>query len=337
MEEIDILILGAGWTATFLIPLLLSQSKSKSEPTSRKDTTTPLSFAATTTDGRPVANHPTIRFKFDPASPSFQSSVAALPRARHVLITFPLVGAGPSRTLVETYTATHLTSAASASASASSSAPSPFRFIQLGSTGIWQKPDDSASGVGATSSANPWMTRHSSYTTADKRAVAEDELLALGGCVLELSGLWGGARDPRHWVDRVATSKEAVRGKKSLHMIHGVDVARAIVAVVRVDDEKWDRVGRGQRWMLTDGFVYDWWALFAGWAELKSVGEGEGEGEEDGGSVDAKPTRQAQWVYELMVEEGVRALPRSMEQLARCYDAREFWATFGLAPLKGRI
>jgi len=38
-----------------------------------------------------------------------------------------------------------------------------------------------------------------------------------------------------------------------------------------------------------------------------------------------------------MEEEGVRALPRSMEALGRCYDSREFWKTFGLVPLKARI
>jgi len=49
--------------------------------------------------------------------------------------------------------------------------------------------------------------------------------------VLNLSGLWGGERHPRHWIDRVAATKEQLKSKKSLHMIHGVDVARAIFAV----------------------------------------------------------------------------------------------------------
>jgi hypothetical protein len=47
--------------------------------------------------------------------------------------------------------------------------------------------------------------------------------------------------------------------------------------------------------------------------------------------------KQAGWVVELMREEGVRALPRSMEVLGRCYDTREFWEAFGLVPLKARI
>ncbi|KAK3317643.1 hypothetical protein B0T19DRAFT_295335 [Cercophora scortea] len=301
MEELDILILGAGWTAEFLIPLLQSRH---------------LSFAATTTTGRPVAGVPTIPFRFSGDGPEDPAhAIAALPRARYILITFPLSTPGSTRLLVTTYTSTHQRTVLTTS-------PGPFRFIQLGSTGIWTAPDNAEEA--------PWLTRHSAFTP-NARSKEEDELLALHGCVLNLSGLWGEARDPKHWVDRVATSKEAVRGKKSLHMIHGVDVARAICAVVQGGEEKWTTAGAGQRWMLTDGFVYDWWALFAGWAELKSVAEG------DDGEKEKEPTRQARWVYELMTETGVRALPRSMEALERCYDTREFWDTFGLAPLKGRI
>ncbi|KAK3935982.1 hypothetical protein QBC46DRAFT_396241 [Diplogelasinospora grovesii] len=295
MQQLDVLILGAGWSATFLIPLLRSRK---------------LAFTATTTDGRSVAGCPTLRWKFDPTHPD---DIATLPRARYILITFPLVGKGPSELLVKTYDETHRRQSTAADA---------FRFIQLGSTGIWQQPEPGS---------GPWMTRHSPYKSDDRRAVAEDELLALGGCVLDLAGLWGGERDPRHWVDRVATTKEAVRAKKSLHMIHGVDVARGIAAVVQGGDEKWATAGKGQRWMLTDGFVYDWWALFAGWAEISKLED------KEEGQADKAPSKQATWVFELMVEEGVRALPRSMEMLGRCYDTREFWAAFGLAPVKGRI
>ncbi|KAK0648604.1 hypothetical protein B0T16DRAFT_325331 [Cercophora newfieldiana] len=297
MEDLDLLILGAGWTSTFLIPLLQQHR---------------TSFAATTTSGRPVAGHPTIPFRFNPSDPD-QTAIAALPRARTLLITFPLYGSGASKTLVETYTATHQ--------SAAQNAASKFRFIQLGSTGIWQGGGQTLVSEGR----SPWLTRHSPYDTTNARAVAEDELLSLGGCVLNLAGLWGGARDPRAWVQRVAKTKEEVRGKKSLHLIHGVDVARGIAAVVGCEGGVWEGSGRGQRWMLTDGFVYDWWALLAGWAE----------------GVDGReePSEQAGWVFELMGEEGseVRGLPRSMEALGRCYDSREFWRVFGVVPLKGRV
>ena len=47
---------------------------------------------------------------------------------------------------------------------------------------------------------------------------------------------------------------------------------------------------------------------------------------------------QARWVRELMMEYGIRALPRSVEQIgARGMDSREFWNTFGLEPVRGRL
>ena len=320
MEQLHLLILGAGWTATFLIPLLRARK---------------VPFEATTRDGRDVAGEPTIRWDFDPRSPDARSTIASLPRARCVLVTFPLKGQGPSRLLVEAYTATHGTEKrnkegeeeADEAGNGEANRPSSgARFIQLGSTGIWRQP-------GEGDASAPWMTRRSAYDKADARAVAEDELLSLGGCVLELAGLWGGARDPRHWVDRVGGSKEAVRAKTSLHMVHGLDVARAIIAVAGAGDDKWSRAAAGQRWMLTDGFVYDWWALFAGWADGGRTGGEDG----DGDGIDVRPRQQATWVFELMAENQVRALPRPMGQLGRCYDSREFWATFGLVPVKARV
>lgn len=290
MQEVDLLILGAGWTSTFLIPLLKQQH---------------WSHAATSTTGRDG----TTKFKFDPSTtdPSYFS---VLPTARNILITFPLTGPDQSKQLVAAYKDTHRRAA------------DRVRFLQLGSTGIFQIEEQPL-----------WVTRKSFYDTSNKRAVAEDQLRSLGGCVLNLAGLWGGERDPKNWVDRVATTKEQVGSKTSLHMIHGQDVARAIVAIF----EKWDEVpATGERWMLTDGFVYDWWALFAGWAASgKST---------DSASVDAAgnskadaPSQQSRWVYELMQEQDVKALPRSMEALGRCYDSREFWHTFDLTPLRSRI
>ncbi|KAK4506934.1 hypothetical protein PRZ48_000667 [Zasmidium cellare] len=286
-HDLDLLILGAGWTSTFLIPLLQSHN---------------LSFAATTRDGRKVAGVDTIKWSFDPeekASNNEKSQFAALPSAKHVLITFPLTGTGQSSSLVYGYE------------KAQGKGKYDVKFIQLGSTGIWQIPQ-----------ASIWVDRKSPYDTSNKRAIAEDELLTLGGCVLNLAGLHGGERDARKWVDRVAKTKEDVKGKKSVHLIHGVDVARAVVAVMG----NW-MSSMSQRYMLTDGLVYDWWTLFAGWAE------GDNEDEDP----TRKPSKQAQWVYELMTEEKVQALPRSMQVLGRCYDSRDFWSTFSLAPLKARI
>lgn len=297
-QALDILILGAGWTATFLIPLLRERD---------------ASFAATTSDGRYVAGSPTLKWRFDPEAPDPEQTKAFshLPRARHVLVTFPLKGEGQSALLTRAYAETHGGGGGGA-----------FRFIQLGSTGIWQSDPPKA----------PWLDRRSPYTADDPRAVAEDELLGLGGCVLNLAGLWGGERDVKHWVDRVATTKAAVRSKTSLHMVHGWDVARVIAGVVQAggkgaaeggEGSGWESVGKGQRWMVTDGFVYDWWSLFASWANIGKDSE--------------EPIKQAKWVYELMQEDGVKALPRSMDALGRCYDSRELWQTLGIAPLKAGL
>ena len=294
MQEHDLLILGAGWTSTFLIPLLKARK---------------LSFAATTRDGHKVAGESTIEWTFDPDGDEDQ--FGSLPLAKAVLITFPLNGKGQSKLLVNGYNSTIANKLSRKDA---------VRFIQLGSTGIWQIPQPTH-----------WVTRHSPYNKENTRAFAEDELIELGGCSLNLAGLWGGPRDPKNWAGRVAKSKDDVQGKKSLHMIHGQDVARAILAIIG-DKQTWDKHAKGQRWMLTDGFVYDWWSLFAGWADVPQ----EGEKDEDR-KVDREPSNFAQWVYELMVEEDKLALPRSMETLGRCYDSREFWQTFGLAPLKARI
>lgn len=296
MQEIDILILGAGWTSTFLIPLLKQRN---------------YTLAATTTDGRKVADTETIKWRFDPDS-NDKKSLAALPIARHILITFPLTSAAQTDFLVQSYLDSHSSKHRDVSSSST-------RFIQLGSSGIWQIPQSTI-----------WVSRRSPYNTSSPRAQAEDALLKRGGCVLNLAGLWGGEHDPRNWVGRVAKTKEEVKGKKSLHLVHGLDVARGVVGVMR----DWETAG-GQRWMVTDGIVYDWWELFVGWADRE--GRKDEASVEGGDGVEDMPSDQARWVFELMAEERVWALPRSMEHLGRCYFGREFWDSFKMAPLKARV
>lgn len=266
------LILGAGWTSSFLIPLLEEEK---------------ISYAATSTTGRAG----TMEFVFDPSSDDL-SRYKKLPSAETVLITFPLKGKDQSKHLHDLYGKTHPHASA--------------RFIQLGSTGIFQIPNQSL-----------WVSRHSPYDKTDPRAIAEDELLELGGCVLNLAGLWGGARMPRTFIKRVATTKEQLRTKTSLHLVHGKDVARSILALHH-------SFTPGQRWMLTDLFVYDWFALIMGWGDGSSS-----EGDASGPHLD--------WVREVMEEEGIKALPRCMEALGRCYDSREFYSTFGFSPVRARV
>lgn len=78
--------------------------------------------------------------------------------------------------------------------------------------------------------------------------------------------------------------------------------------------------------IVTDMFVYDWWALALGW----------GGGGSEGANRDALPPL-TDWVRALMMEEGIKALPRSMEQLGRCYDSREFWDRLDISPVRARI
>ncbi|KAG9233535.1 hypothetical protein BJ875DRAFT_463991 [Amylocarpus encephaloides] len=279
--NVELLILGAGWTSTFLILLLTEQN---------------ISHAATSTTGR----EGTYKFKFEhDESDEGQKQYEALPTAQTILITFPLKGKHEASRLVDSYEKAH-----------GRAESARFQFIQLGSSGIFTIPDQEM-----------WVTRRSKYDTKNERALAEDELLAMGGCVLNLSGLWGGARDPKHWIDRVADTKEKLKGKTSLHLVHGLDVARAVIAVHRLFSK-----AAGQRWLVTDLFVYDWWSLILGWA-------GQLDAENDDS---AREMSQIKWIGELMVEAEVRALPRSMGQLGRCYDAREFWTAFELMPIRAR-
>ncbi|KAF2822137.1 hypothetical protein CC86DRAFT_373322 [Ophiobolus disseminans] len=276
MTEVDILILGAGWTSTFLIPQLKSSE---------------ITYAATTTTGRDN----TIPFKFDPSSGD-PEPFTRLPKAHTILITFPLTGHGQSKTIVGLYRNTH--------------GPKN-HWLQLGSTGIFNQLSDSWSGDGA------------DYDTKDPRAIAEDELLALGGCVLDLSGLYGGSRVPRTWLPRLAQSKSDVKKRGAVHFIHGEDVARAIIAEHR-------HFSSSKRWIIADCRVYDWWDLIMSFSSLT-------DGDEQSAQDAAMRQKFATWVGELMVEEGVRALPRDMAVLGRKLDSRGFWNHHGVWPRHGRL
>lgn len=272
-REVDFLVLGAGWTAGFLLPLLLKEN---------------ISYAATTRDGRGGS----IKFNFDPDSEA-REPFSHLPRAHTVLITFPLKGRGPSRRMVDFYRQTH--------------AAMVTNWILLGSTGIY--------------TSEGWNDRNSEYDKTNARAVAEDELLELGGCVLCLAGLYGANRQPRNWLTRVAKTKEEVRGKKALHLIHGEDVARAVVGTHR-------KFYGGERWIVTDLFVYDWYSLF--W----ELGD-EVEDAYRGLAAEGEPLTYRKWVFECMHEDGVRALPRDRSDLGRVLDSRAFWKAIGMWPMKG--
>ena len=145
------------------------------------------------------------------------------------------------------------------------------------------------------------------------------------GATLNLAGLWGGERHPKHWLTRVAKSKKELATKKSLHLVHGEDVARAVIAMHR-------RFTPGRRWVVTDLEVYDWYQLVYIWGDQWQKGSGERSGGGQGEAGGHLAYRE--WVAELMQEEGVRALPRHTNVLGRCLDARAFWEEMEVVPQK---
>jgi nucleoside-diphosphate-sugar epimerase len=290
-DHVEMLVLGSGWTGTFLIPELEKAG---------------ISHAATTTTGRDC----TIPFKFDPDSDSLEP-YKNLPAAATILITFPLKGPGQSKHLTSLYRQVH---------------GSNNHWIQLGSSGIFNQEHEGSVSKAKNGDGGDWCTEESDYDKTNERAIAEDELReCVGGCILNLSGLYGGTRVPKAWLPRLAKSKEDVRARKSVHFVHGEDVARAIVAV----DKKFTP---GKRWIITDMRVYDWYDLILSFSSLT-----EGEAVEESEAERAKRLQFGKWVGELMIEEGVRALPRSMDLFGRKLDSRKFWETMGIWPRHARL
>lgn len=113
-------------------------------------------------------------------------------------------------------------------------------------------------------------------------------------------------------------------------MIHGIDVSRAILAVHSAFDK-----AVGQRWLLTDGRVYDWWDLAHAWGLEYSTSKSDTSERAEEPRRDKGP--HPRWVQELMLEHGIRALPRSVDLLGKALDSQEFWNTFGIQPVEGRL
>jgi len=74
--------------------------------------------------------------------------------------------------------------------------------------------------------------------------------------------------------------------------------------------------------------VHDWWELILGFA---------GEEEPNDSNNSSIDNKQIKWIKELMQETNLYALPRSKEELGRCYDTLEFWMSYQLMPIMSRI
>lgn len=103
--SVDLVILGAGWTSTFLIPLCEECG---------------IQVAATSRSGR----GDTIPFIFNPESNDTRP-YEALPDTKTILISFPIKTIGGSQRLVAGYLSTR------------KAVMNKVGFIQLGATSIW--------------------------------------------------------------------------------------------------------------------------------------------------------------------------------------------------------
>ncbi|ORY95484.1 hypothetical protein BCR43DRAFT_493071 [Syncephalastrum racemosum] len=237
-----------------------------------------VAYAATTRDGR----HGTLAWTL-----TDEPDVSTLPPARTVLVTFPVLSGPAMEKLMTAYEAKHSTKP---------------HWILLSSTRPFS------------SNPLPVSDRHSPMMPND-RTPAEEVTLVHQGTVLHLAGLWGAQRQPRNWVARFST-EEAIRAKlltRQLHLIHGQDVARAILAV--------HEQPRGGRWIVTDRGCQDWIRLFLTWASSDQLILARRLAHED------EACRTA--LHNATLEE---AVARGNVQPAS--DSREFWDTFGLEPTK---
>jgi len=91
--------------------------------------------------------------------------------------------------------------------------------------------------------------------------------------------------------------------------------------------------------------VYDWWDLASAWGTNTNTSSWAERKENEISSTDAaihncetQPAGpQREWVKELMIEQGIRALPRDINALGRALDSRDFWESFGLFPVKALL
>ncbi|GLB44944.1 hypothetical protein LshimejAT787_1900220 [Lyophyllum shimeji] len=284
---VDILILGAGWTSAFLIPLLSSRSASPR-----------LTYSATSRTGSPAR----LPFFFDPDLDDVDP-FENLPDARTVLITFPILTPQTAERLVGLHGRSRK----------GGDKDKDFKtgFILLGTSGIWAGPRIPCPSQAGTREPKP----HPKPAHANLARPPHAPTRA----------------PPRPRRDRPPRALHPPNAQhraepRRLYLLHGHDLARAILAVHAGRFVK----AEGQRWLLTDGRVYDWWDLAA--ARRPSL---------DAGETAPGPPRPrpcyARWVRELMREQGVRALPRGLGELGRVLDLREFWEVFGLSPVRALL
>ncbi|KAI9029763.1 hypothetical protein CLU79DRAFT_787095 [Phycomyces nitens] len=242
-----------------------------------------IKYAATTRDGR----GDTIKWTMPSTSywAANPTGLTNLPSAQTVLITFPVINPSEMTEFMDAYESEH----------------GKPQWIILSSTRPFNgTPSD----------------RHGPMdpSRGTDRSGSEEIVLSRGGTVLHLAGLWGAARQPRNWVSRFPT-EDAIRAKlltRQLHLIHGKDVARAILAVH-------EQFKNGERWIVTDKGCYDWIRLFLAWGSPEQIAMARSLAKND----DVCRNALGPGTLEEIVARG-GVMPR--------LDSNEFWDTFGISP-----
>lgn len=304
--HVDVLLLGSGWTSAWLLPELFSQD---------------ITFAYTNRTGtKPpwlaLPGHHPVKWTCPGAGESriqWRRSFKDLPVARLVVVVMALNDDVAAKELISSYHAyVHEKSAGAAERP---------KFCILSSTGAYGKGRHTSADRPPISGASPRYIAESALLSTFKRDIV----------VLSLAGLYGGStRHPLNWLSKVAGDEEKLGTKGSLHLVHGKDVTQAVLGVWH----QLEHSGRndkssvwGQRWIVTDGRVYDWWQLAL---ELPP------QDSED-------RSKYAKWVNKLKSQHGVKHLPRpvgSAEQGPPQYLDRElssdsFWEVIGKKPSVG--
>ncbi|KAJ1996226.1 hypothetical protein GGI25_002216 [Coemansia spiralis] len=270
---ISVLILGQGFVGKYLADLLKARK---------------VDYAATTTDGRAS----TIKWRLPKPEDNTKAGFAALPAATAIVITFPLSGQAEAKQLIDGYLEHQRVKLSNAVLNT--------RWIYLGSTRPFKQ------------------TPSTRYTPPDiaaggERVEAEEHIIKAGGHVLNLAGLWGSERIPRNW-SRFYPDKEKLRKRladRSLHLIHGADVARAIYAVMTESELP------GGRWIVSDRLVHDALQIYIGDERIRK------------------------FIQELLVEDDVRHLLGADDidgiklgnsAVSLRIDSSHFWKQFNMEP-----
>ncbi|KAF2203243.1 hypothetical protein GQ43DRAFT_390370 [Delitschia confertaspora ATCC 74209] len=230
--HVDLLILGAGWTSAFLIPLLKQEN---------------IKYAATTTTGRDN----TLPFMFNPDSTD-TTPYKSLPSASTILITFPLKFAGQSKLLTGLYREIHGTSN---------------YWIQLGSSGIFKEPSDNS----WITSTSPYSLSDPRAIAEDELLCllpSSSVVLNLSGLYggSRVPASWIPRLAKSKEDVKARNSVHFIHGSDVARAI--VAVHRKFEDEEREVDEKRGWGGIGKRWVVTDLRVYDWWDLIMSFACL---------------------------------------------------------------------